>query len=738
MSRTAAFRVCTLLLLACVLLPCAAAAPRSLFSELPPADEPPRPDARARRIRRVAADASLLRGDGPPRIALPLFSGANFTAVLDRRSGEDGRETWFGSLLGVDAGYVALSRDAEGSIIGTVVAGGAAFDIMPDGSGVHTLRELDLQAKPKCGTTGQHRGPGSQPSVAVGPLAADGATDGPLAANGASQMPAPAAEPGPDGIYTVDVLLAFTPAAVKYLGPSRNPDFVAWHDVQLANDAYRNSGIPMRVRLVHVARTAYVERDYVGIKGPSDFALEDLTNTTDGRMDELHALRDQYGADLVALYANFEDYCGFAHILEVPGAPGNAAKGFSVISITCIADTTLAHEMGHNMGCWHDRETAGADKPGASAAAFPYAYGYRVPGVFRTVMAYECETGGVCPTVPYFSNPDVLFAGRRTGIANRSDNARAIRNLVAEFSAYRAYASPSPLPAPPPPPSGFLSMADCGRNRTCCGHPDDVFRNLTLAACETKCRDVFCQLVGYDPGPRTCRIYSASRCPYGRWTASPRAFLGARDPGDCPVARGCPTSPPPPPPPIRWFGDCAANTTCCGTPSRVRTVASRKACEDGCQALGPARCKFASWEARTKTCREFASCARWTPAPGVLLSRYILGLAQCPTAGCPARTALRVEAARGRRGARVNLRATLARIDGARTNTGRPVSDAQVSFRVNGTLVGRARTNAAGLASLAFAVLRTMRVGNAAIAASFGGNGTLLASGGSAKLTVKP
>ncbi|KAI9002481.1 hypothetical protein DFJ74DRAFT_695801 [Hyaloraphidium curvatum] len=75
-----------------------AAAPPALFSDLPPADEPPAPDRFARRARRVAVDSALLRAGGPPRIALPLFADAELTAALSHRSSRRGLETWFGSV----------------------------------------------------------------------------------------------------------------------------------------------------------------------------------------------------------------------------------------------------------------------------------------------------------------------------------------------------------------------------------------------------------------------------------------------------------------------------------------------------------------------------------------------------------------------------------------------------------------------------------------------------------------
>src|SRR5436190_1143908 len=95
---------------------------------------------------------------------------------------------------------------------------------------------------------------------------------------------------------------------------------------------------------------------------------------------------------------------------------------------------TFAHELGHNMGCAHDRQNS------SSGGAFPYSYGYRFTGddnnVYRDIMAYAPGT-----RIANFSNPNVTYQGVATGVAvgatNAADNATSISNTMATVAAFR-------------------------------------------------------------------------------------------------------------------------------------------------------------------------------------------------------------------------------------------------------------------------------------------------------------
>ena len=216
--------------------------------------------------------------------------------------------------------------------------------------------------------------------------------------------------------------------------------------VAMANQAYINSKIDMQINLVGMAETNYVET------GNMNTSLTDLTGTSDGKMDEVHTLRNQLGADQVVLITADTNYCGIAYMMNSSWiSTAFASYAFSVVHddsvYACLSDQTFAHELGHNQGDQHNIENSGG-----YAGAYSYSYGYRLcqTGGFRTVMSYSC-TGGT--RVSYFSNPNVsLTTGEVTGTAT-ANNALSMTNTKAIVAAFRS--PPATLPNAP----GNLSAA---------------------------------------------------------------------------------------------------------------------------------------------------------------------------------------------------------------------------------------------------------------------------------------
>jgi hypothetical protein len=76
--------------------------------------------------------------------------------------------------------------------------------------------------------------------------------------------------------------------------------------IQETNTAYQLSGVDIQLQLVHSYRSNYVEPS----SNAFSTSLDDLKIQTDGEMDEVHSLRDTYGADVVALIIDDPAYCG--------------------------------------------------------------------------------------------------------------------------------------------------------------------------------------------------------------------------------------------------------------------------------------------------------------------------------------------------------------------------------------------------------------------------------------------
>jgi hypothetical protein len=104
----------------------------------------------------------------------------------------------------------------------------------------------------------------------------------------------------------------------------------------------------------------------------------------------------------------------------------------------CLSNQSLAHEIGHNQGNMHDRDST------SNVGAFAYSYGYRHcasdGGGFRDVMAYACN--GVA-RIARFSSPGLVYRGQPLGVAyetdpdNSADNVRSMNNTADTVAAFR-------------------------------------------------------------------------------------------------------------------------------------------------------------------------------------------------------------------------------------------------------------------------------------------------------------
>lgn len=216
--------------------------------------------------------------------------------------------------------------------------------------------------------------------------------------------------------------------------------------VAISNTAYSDSGVYITLNLVHTAQVS------VSDTLSNNDALDNLTNGV-GAFSGISALRTQYGADLVSLIRPYSSSqsgsCGLAWLNGSQGQnisqfadSGYSAVldgQFSVGSTTYFcSDITLVHELGHNMGCAHDRANASEGTAGDPYdGAYPYSYGYGIDGSFGTIMSY------IDPEVNYFSNPDInLCNGQACGVgeglsasANNALSLNNTRDAVAGFVA---------------------------------------------------------------------------------------------------------------------------------------------------------------------------------------------------------------------------------------------------------------------------------------------------------------
>ncbi|MEZ5503654.1 MAG: M12 family metallo-peptidase [Halioglobus sp.] len=373
--------------------------PPGLFStvgETPPGKLPK--EAIAGKSRKVKIDHNKLRR---ARFFVSLPDGVSYEAVRDLQQDRGkGRFAWVGHASDNPDNRVVIGVSGN-AVAGTFAYHGKLFRLEPRADGSQVLSEVKS----------------TDPAPELDPISVADKTS--AAPNPTPDTTASAAGSG----SVIDVLVAYTPAVRALYGTSGTEALIL-QAVAEANQAYANSGMTVRLNLVHSTLTNYVE------SGDMNSDLSRLRGTRDGYMDELHALRDQYGADVVSLIENEAQYCGLAYRMATLSA-SFAASAFSVIHHGCATGYySFAHEIGHNQGAQHDYANS------SGAPLFPYGYGYQDPNsAFRTIMAYNCPGG--CTRISHFSNSNIRFNGIPTGYPYYTENAYAIDNTSAMVASFR-------------------------------------------------------------------------------------------------------------------------------------------------------------------------------------------------------------------------------------------------------------------------------------------------------------
>jgi len=340
----------------------------------------------------------------PLRLSINLSNNEEYEAVFERRQLlEPARVVCQGHVEGHPGSYVTFALSGEAVAGSVFIPGRGMFQIQCAGSGWQRIVEADGSRLPPCGVERGSSSPTHESTLED------------FAAQAASA-------PGNPTNEIIDLLIVYTSEARDGAGGIDGINALIDAAVAEANLAFENSQANAQLRLVHRAEVNYAETGNIS---------EDLDNLedadADGALRSVRQLRAQYRADLVCM------------ITETTGGPYGLAnqmhevevefgeKAFSVVQRQfAISYQALAHELGHNMGCQHDRVTS----PGGGAFDFSHAHRFEVDGtLYHTVMAYQPGL-----PIPYFSNPDVLFLGVPTGIpqpsTNSANNAKTI-NLTA-------------------------------------------------------------------------------------------------------------------------------------------------------------------------------------------------------------------------------------------------------------------------------------------------------------------
>jgi fibronectin type 3 domain-containing protein len=440
----------------------------------PPADFAPGEGLKRMRVMEARLEppahwsANPKNGDDQPQetnrtFIFELFPGTTFYGEathyqqIPSETGE-ARGTYSGTISGYPGSVFTLAYNSGYLSAGIMIPGRGEFVLQPAGREMVRVGEIDRSYFAPCRVAraepeyiypkispsvapGRARPAGDTPLKRTPTLRVPGGDLGPLEGGSIKGGPpqrdlgtpgttSPAilealedATPPPTGeasVPVVDLLIVYTPSIITPFDNRQGLLAEVDNQVAFTNTAYRNSEAAASVRAAEVREIDYVE------SGDISADLSRLRLRNDGFLDEVYDLRDDASADLVCLLVNRDtstsggigSALGIAYLIT----DADPDLGFSVVRPQ-FGPSTFAHEIGHNYGCQHDRENA-ASRPGAK----PYAFGWRFEGdsgnTWRTIMAYAPGD-----RIPHFSNPDITFDGKPTGVGGTesgADNARRV------------------------------------------------------------------------------------------------------------------------------------------------------------------------------------------------------------------------------------------------------------------------------------------------------------------------
>ena len=266
---------------------------------------------------------------------------------------------------------------------------------------------------------------------------------------------------------TVDLLVLYTKEA-QALPNGRDIDVRIASYIEFANNAFKKSNVNLRLRLVNRQLLNWASYPTVSAKDLSALAAD----------PRVQQLRETYGADVVQLISRTQvgqgyGVCGIGYVLSGPKNGGTFQNGawasaYGITGVDCSL-STMAHEIGHNLGLRHSYEQDQTEgyytylARGIHQGTYEWGRGYGVQGRFATIMAYP-QVFNASVQAPLFSTPalgDSTCANQACGRASYADAARALNDMAAHIAALRPTKVPETVnptstptkPTTPPTPT---------------------------------------------------------------------------------------------------------------------------------------------------------------------------------------------------------------------------------------------------------------------------------------------
>lgn len=323
--------------------------------------------------------------------------------------------TWSGR--GDNGETIVLTVSGE-NVNGIIHTKNGLFLLEPLGGGIQVLTWVD-----------QSKFPPDDPSDRIGTRKESSIQNDPTFPSGkANKLTSLLIDP------VIDLLVVYTSAAASSVQDIGN---LIESAIDVTNDIHFNASVSAVVTLVHSAQVSYTE------SGSVETDTDRLQAPSDNYMDNVHDLRDQYGADVVVLLVDSGDYYGWAYAIHV-GASGAFA---TVRTEPAVSNYTFAHEIGHLIGGRHDDDQA------TTPLAYAHGYAKKVGNTWKTVMA----VWEGADRIPFWSNPNTNYDGSPTGTTDYNHVSRVWNERASTVADFKS-------PPPPPDPPTNLVVSNSGQS----------------------------------------------------------------------------------------------------------------------------------------------------------------------------------------------------------------------------------------------------------------------------------
>ncbi len=236
---------------------------------------------------------------------------------------------------------------------------------------------------------------------------------------------------------TIDIMIVYTPAAQEWSNMYDNGiNNTIATAMATANTVSTNSHLGINFNLVYSGLVDYIEQG-------SGTDLGALRMKDDGLLDEVHEIRKNVGADMVAFFTNTSG--GVAYLIN--NRNGQPDTPFSITGIASAKSLTFPHELSHNMGLGHYKyqKVQPGNTVWSNWEENTWSGGWRWlssdDNMYCDIMTYTSgeyhDDGIYTQRVPYVSDPDHVYMDGQAGDIEEGNGRltlREMKHVIANYS----------------------------------------------------------------------------------------------------------------------------------------------------------------------------------------------------------------------------------------------------------------------------------------------------------------